>query len=210
MIWNGRWPTRNKTAWMHLSSNKKGSEKLGLLAIAWDKRMWVSRPKFSWQFLILSLCASGSWWLLAGGWGIWCDWGPWSRLQCPPHLPALWYDTASHPTWKGNMWVVWGSCAVGTLRINVLGELLHTMPVNVCLLSQQLDLASCPMGDGGNAFHLLKLSPSSVLTHTHSMGCNQPPASREWEMKTYAVQISSVCSFNGIFQFVCYFSSMVK
>lgn len=97
MIWNGRWPTRNKTAWMHLSSNKKGSEKLGLLAIAWDKRMWVSRPKFSWQFLILSLCASGSWWLLAGGGDlVWLRSMERTAVSTPSACTLIWHGITSY------------------------------------------------------------------------------------------------------------------
>lgn len=56
---------------------EKGSQTLCLLAIAQDKRLWASlgvfvnqsHPKSSWQFLILSLCASVSGWLQAGGLG---------------------------------------------------------------------------------------------------------------------------------------------
>ena len=64
VIWNGRWPTRSETvARTRLSSDKKGSPKPRLRAVALDKRLWASHSKFCWQFRILSLCAS----LLDGG-----------------------------------------------------------------------------------------------------------------------------------------------
>lgn len=197
MIWNGSWPTHSETvAWTHLSSNKKA------LKTEEDKRLRASHPKFNWQFLILSLCATG--------WRIRLDWSVWSRLWWPAYLPALWFATASTPARGGAIWGGWGSCAVGPLRINSLGGLFHTMPLHVCLPYQECDLVSCPKGSGGkggNVLHLLKQPPSTLPENhpSHSMGCSQPPAT-EWEIKPCAAQTSSVWPLKAFFN-LCYNSA---
>lgn len=126
----------------------------------------------------------------------------------------IWHGIRSGMKRK-HIWGGWGSCAIGPLRINGLGEPFHTMPLHVCLPCQQCDLVSCPKGGGGkggNVLYLLEQPPRTLPErhHSHSMGCNQPPAQPRMRDQALCCTNLICLAANGIFQSVCRFSSTAK
>lgn len=196
---------------------KRLSKKLRLRAIALDKRLWASHSKFCWQFLILSLCASLRRRLRAEGPGGAEDYG----AGCSDRRICLLFDVTPHQIPHEEETLCGGeggggSCAVGPLGRDGPGGHFtpcHSMFVYRANSVTRSAVLGALWGEEGAMSSTLQKQPPGTLPerhHSHSMGCNQPPAQPRVRDQT-SCSTNLIClAPHGIFQSVYGFSSEAK